>query len=187
MCTVIRMFIEPMLLHASDPFSAPDWIFEPKMDGVRIILCQTKNEVKIYTRHHTEVTSRYPELTNLPFNEDIVLDGEIICYDPDTGKVDFVRCMERFLTKRPEKMKRLAINYVVFDMLSFNGIFATYHYMKERIDYTLSWRTRTSLRKFVISKNRVRIFLKLPSKLISRVSWRNAVIVSMFPEGQTTG
>lgn len=115
------MFIQPMLLEKSEPFSHPDWIFEPKMDGVRLILSQINNKVNLYTRHHNNVTSRYPELHHLSFSNDIILDGEIICYNPDTNRVDFELCMERFMTRSSHKSKLLPVHYVVFDILYYNG------------------------------------------------------------------
>lgn len=39
-----------MLLHKSEPFISPDWIFEPKMDGIRIILSKINDKVKIFTK-----------------------------------------------------------------------------------------------------------------------------------------
>jgi len=110
-----------MLLHKSEPFTSPDWIFEPKMDGIRIILSKINDKVKIFTRHKNDVTNKYPELYDIPVKEDIILDGEIICYDPITKQVDFELCMERFMTQKPEKMKRFIISYVAFDILHYAG------------------------------------------------------------------
>lgn len=110
-----------MLLQKSEPFSSPDWIFEPKMDGVRILLSKINKEVKIYTRHRNNVKLRYHELHDISVKKDIILDGEIVCYDPENNKVDFELCMKRFMTRRPDKMKNLPINYVVFDILHYDG------------------------------------------------------------------
>jgi DNA ligase 1 len=115
------MFIQPMLLEKSESFSDPNWIYEPKMDGIRIILSQINNNLNLYTRHHNNVTSRYPELHHLPIKNDIILDGELICYDPDTKRVDFELCMERFMTRNPHKAKHIPVQYVVFDILYYNG------------------------------------------------------------------
>ncbi|MCQ6267771.1 ATP-dependent DNA ligase [Fictibacillus sp. WQ 8-8] len=116
------MFINPMLLHKSEPFSDPKWIFEPKMDGIRLLFSKINNNVQLYTRHNHNVTERFPELLKIPVHNDVILDGELICYDPEQNKVDFERCMERFMTRRPQKRQQLEVHYVVFDILHYDGM-----------------------------------------------------------------
>jgi DNA ligase-1 len=56
------MFISPMLLHKIDkPFDNDDYVSEPKMDGFRLIYSYIEDK-KLYTRHKTDVTTRFPEL-----------------------------------------------------------------------------------------------------------------------------
>jgi DNA ligase 1 len=126
------MFISPMLLHKSEPFSDPDFIIEPKLDGIRIIVSKINGNINIYTRHNNDVTSRFPELLEIPIKEDFILDGELICFDPEKNKVDFELCMERFMTKREEKRNMLPINYVVFDILHYDGEDLKNHTLLER-------------------------------------------------------
>lgn len=78
-------FISPMLLEqAESPFSDGRYVFEPKIDGHRLLLSRSNGGTRLYTRHNNDVTSIYPELiSNGP---DIVLDGEIAVMDPDTGR-----------------------------------------------------------------------------------------------------
>ncbi|KZE67984.1 hypothetical protein AWM68_17585 [Fictibacillus phosphorivorans] len=115
------MYLSPMLLHKSEPFSNSDWIYEPKMDGIRITVSKFKGKIKICTRHHNDVTERFPELFDIPIKEDFVLDGEIIVYDPESKKIDWELCMERFMTRKFEKRKLLPVNYVVWDILHYDG------------------------------------------------------------------
>jgi DNA ligase-1 len=120
------VFISPMLLEtARAPFSHADYIFEPKIDGHRLILSQTDGEPRLYTRHNNECTRRYPELI-ANFGYDVILDGEIACTDPDTGKICFESVMSRMSSIRTEKVRKLAVelpaNYVVFDVLQLNGV-----------------------------------------------------------------
>lgn len=66
------MFISPMLLHrVDDPFS--DYLTELKLDGIRLIWSNINGVVKIYTRHKTDVTNRFPELYSLPLPHGTVL------------------------------------------------------------------------------------------------------------------
>lgn len=90
------MFIGPMLLAtASSPFSDSKFIFEPKVDGHRLIFSQQSGAIRLYTRHNNDCTRQYPEL-HVPFKNDIILDGEVACVDPSTGLSDFEAVMSRF-------------------------------------------------------------------------------------------
>jgi DNA ligase-1 len=120
------VFISPMLLEtAHAPFSHADYIFEPKIDGHRLILSHINGETHLYTRHINECTRRYPELI-ANFGYDVILDGEIACTDPDTGEICFESVMTRLSSIRAEKVRKLSVeipaNFVVFDVLQLNGI-----------------------------------------------------------------
>ncbi|NGP59870.1 ATP-dependent DNA ligase [Paenibacillus thiaminolyticus] len=119
------MFIPPMLLEtAQAPFNDSKFIYEPKFDGHRAILTSINGQTRIYTRHNNECTRQYPELLAVPFGEDMVLDGEIVCIDP-TGAVDFEAVMTRFQARRADTIQRLAeqlpSSLVVFDILYYKG------------------------------------------------------------------
>lgn len=119
------MFIPPMLLETSEkPFTDDRYIFEPKFDGHRAILTHSGGRTHIYTRHNNECTRQYPELLSVPFTEDMILDGEIVCIDP-AGVVDFESIMTRFQARRADSINRLRVQlpatYVVFDILSYRG------------------------------------------------------------------
>jgi DNA ligase 1 len=111
------MFVSPMLLHKSDQaFDNDNYITELKLDGFRAILAKFNDKVKIYTRHNNEVTSKFPELVNLPLPNGIVLDGEIIVTD-NKGRPDFEAVMERFMSSKSGH----SISYSVFDIIYING------------------------------------------------------------------
>lgn len=120
------MFISPMLLHtAPGPFSRRDFLYEPKIDGHRLIYSQESNDVHLYTRHNNECTRQYPEIAGARFSHDIDLDGEIACVDPLTGSVDFESVMSRFQASRTDKIRQLSgtlpVTYVIFDILRYKG------------------------------------------------------------------
>lgn len=119
------MFISPMLLAtAPGPFSNSDYIFEPKVDGHRLIFSQENGVIRLYTRHHNDYTHQYTEL-QMPFDDDIILDGEVACVDPATGVSDFEAVMSRFRVKKLDKIQRLTntlpATYVIFDILQYKG------------------------------------------------------------------
>jgi DNA ligase-1 len=120
------MFISPMLLETSESaFDSPDFIFEPKIDGHRLILVRRNGITKLFTRHRTDCTQQYLELHSIAL-DDVILDGEVACTDPATGKIDFESVMQRFQTRKAEKIQRLIetrpVNFVVFDVLRLNSI-----------------------------------------------------------------
>ncbi|WP_407873331.1 ATP-dependent DNA ligase [Paenibacillus melissococcoides] len=119
------MFIPPMLLETSErAFTDERYIFEPKFDGHRAILTHSNGQTHIYTRHNNECYRQYPELLSVPFGEDMILDGEIVCIDP-AGAVDFEAVMTRFQASRSDTITRLVeqlpVTYVVFDILNYRG------------------------------------------------------------------
>ncbi|TQK45786.1 DNA ligase-1 [Brevibacillus sp. AG162] len=111
------MFIFPMLLEQADkPFSDGRYIFEPKIDGHRLILSRSNGETRLNTRHNNDVTAKDPEL--ITGGTDMILeDGELAVMDPDTGIPDFELTMQRFQSNR----LRLPISHVVFDILHYDG------------------------------------------------------------------
>ncbi|MFD1267582.1 ATP-dependent DNA ligase [Paenibacillus motobuensis] len=120
------MFISPMLLAtAPGPFSDPRYIFEPKIDGHRLLFSQKSGAVRLYTRHNNICMLQYPEISGAIFPHDIVLDGEIACTDPATGISDFDLIMMRFKAQRSDKIAQLVTSlpatFAVFDILWYKG------------------------------------------------------------------
>ncbi|AEI40651.1 ATP-dependent DNA ligase [Paenibacillus mucilaginosus] len=119
------MFISPMLLEtAKHPFSNEHYLFEPKIDGHRLVLSRQGGQTRLYTRHHNDCTFQYPELNPVAL-DDVILDGEVAATDA-SGAIDFEAVMERFALRRADKVRRAAaerpVNYIVFDVLRYNGV-----------------------------------------------------------------
>ncbi|MFF2886661.1 ATP-dependent DNA ligase [Paenibacillus sp. NPDC057967] len=121
------MFIEPMLLGKREvPFDDDRYVFQPKIDGHRLILSRAAGQVRLYTRHNNDVTRQYPELHDVPVSggADVVLDGEVARMD-ETGWIDFEAIMERFRITKQARINTAArimpVHYYVFDVLRYNG------------------------------------------------------------------
>ncbi|MEO9157063.1 MAG: DNA ligase D [Kofleriaceae bacterium] len=119
---------EPMLCHTAEaPFSSPDWIFELKYDGFRMISFGGAGQAALRYRSSQDSTDRYPELTSalraLPIPA-LVLDGEIVMFDAE-GKPDFHKLSFRGQLHRTSEIQRAAladpVTYVVFDLLGAAG------------------------------------------------------------------
>ncbi|MCD9024332.1 ATP-dependent DNA ligase [Cohnella silvisoli] len=122
------MFLAPMLLEKREkPFDDARYIFEPKIDGHRMVLSIEYGVVRLYTRHNNEVTRQYPELHNVPIedNSDVVLDGEVACINPETGSIDFELIQKRFKMRKPMTIQaatnRQPVIFFAFDILRYKG------------------------------------------------------------------
>ena len=120
--------VEPMLCHTADAaFSSPDWVFELKYDGFRLVAYGGAGKAELRYRSGLNPTDRYPELTSairaLPV-ADLVLDGEIVMLDPD-GKPNFTRLSERAQITKASEIQRAALatpaTYIVFDLIGAAG------------------------------------------------------------------
>ncbi|WP_165972089.1 ATP-dependent DNA ligase [Paenibacillus piri] len=120
------MFIAPMLLDSKDePFSDPAFVFEPKLDGHRIILSVIAKETRLFTHGRQDCTKQYPELLQVPLQDDVVLDGEVCCMNPDTGSMDYELVMERLRLTQKTKIRSYAsqrpVHVAVWDILYYKG------------------------------------------------------------------
>ncbi len=72
--------IAPMLAEAGDvPFNRPDWIWEPKLDGYRVLAFIDEHGVKLRSRRGLELSAKFPGLAAELRRQDargMILDGE---------------------------------------------------------------------------------------------------------------
>jgi bifunctional non-homologous end joining protein LigD len=80
----------------------PDWVFEPKLDGVRVLALRVRGRAQLCSRNGLDVTGQYPEVAaaidRLP-GEDLALDGEIVALD-EQGRPRFQLLQRRMHTTR---------------------------------------------------------------------------------------
>jgi DNA ligase-1 len=114
-----------MLLETTaEPFDDERYLFQPKIDDHRAIIVRHNRETCIFTRNGNNVTRLYPELWQVPVNDDVVLDGEIACLD-EGGNVDSERMQSRFTVKKADKitsaMAKYPVTFYAWDILMLNG------------------------------------------------------------------
>jgi bifunctional non-homologous end joining protein LigD len=121
--------VEPMLAERLDaPFDDPDWWFEVKIDGYRMLGSASDGEAQLRTRRGQPARDRFPEvaraLAALPYDH-LVVDGEIAATDA-AGRPSFQRLQQRArLTRRPDVERATVENpvtYFVFDLLGFGDL-----------------------------------------------------------------
>jgi len=81
----------------SAPFTDPEWVFELKYDGYRVIAGRESGEAVLISRNGNDLTAVFPEVARavegLPF-EGLVLDGEVVVHDA-AGLPSFGRLQRR--------------------------------------------------------------------------------------------
>lgn len=100
------------------------WLYELKLDGVRILARKDGHDVSLRYRTGRNAAPSYPEIARavraLPGRR-FVLDGEIVAFD-ERGRPDFHRLGRRIHATRPHDARAAArevpATYLVFDLLS---------------------------------------------------------------------
>ena len=139
--------VAPMLavageLPGEDDRAGP-WAYEVKWDGVRVVAHAAGGQVLLRSRNGRDVTAAYPELRGLGRElgaRELVLDGEVVAFDPDTGRPSFGLLQKRMHLRSERAVRRLAdsapVTYVVFDLLFADGHWTTaltYEQRRERL------------------------------------------------------
>nr|MBA3260165.1 DNA ligase [Gemmatimonadales bacterium] len=106
-------------------FSRDGWLFEPKLDGYRVLAARERGEVRLRTRNGNECETGFPEVARavaaLPFDR-LLLDGEVVALD-GAGLPSFQRLQGRARLRRPIDIRHATVEspvtYYAFDLLGF--------------------------------------------------------------------
>jgi|GEM_PF-297620 len=120
--------IVPMLCEreeaGSKVLAREGWLFELKLDGVRIIADKKDDSVALSYRKRRDATESYAEIADAVrslADTRLVLDGEIVAFD-ERGRPDFQRLGHRIQTGASKRATRspasVPVVYVVFDVLA---------------------------------------------------------------------
>jgi bifunctional non-homologous end joining protein LigD len=118
----------PMMAALGPMPTGPDWSYEMKWDGIRVIAEVTSQGCRLWSRNGLDVTGGYPELVRVPSATGLplpaVLDGEIVTLDKN-GAPSFGLLQKRMHVRDPRQVEQL-INEVpvsvrVFDLLRVDG------------------------------------------------------------------
>ncbi len=107
------------------PFSDPEWLFELKWDGMRILAFLRNGKCELKSRSGRAVTSQFPELAVLPERvpaKTAILDGEAVVLDA-AGRPDFSLMQQRMNVVRPAKslVESAPVVLYLFDVLYADG------------------------------------------------------------------
>ncbi len=108
---------EPMLAVRWDrPFDDENWWFEVKWDGFRVVAGRDRSGVTARSRRGLDLTATFPELLSTPLPNDVVVDGEVVAFDPE-GKPSFSLLQRRTGFGGRGTSAAVGVSLVVFDLL----------------------------------------------------------------------
>ncbi len=121
--------LAPMLAETGDvPFNRVDWIWEPKLDGYRVLAFIDEHGVKLRSRKGLELSSKFPRLAAELGRQDargMILDGELVAFDANI-KPSFAALQDRAQLKTEREIaaadEHVPVVFFCFDLLYFAGI-----------------------------------------------------------------
>ncbi len=105
-------------------FSRDGWIFERKLDGMRVIASRSGEIVKLRSRNDLDAAGSFPEVVETLESQglpDFVVDGEVVAFDG--AQTSFALLQRRMHISNPDKARRSGVTvfYYVFDLLHLDG------------------------------------------------------------------
>ena len=108
-------WVPPMLATLTEErFSDPGWVFERKLDGIRVLAFRDGARIRLLSRNKLEQSGSFPAITAALSEQpcrDFVIDGEVVAFD--RGVTSFSRLQRRG--------DGVAVYYYVFDIMHVNG------------------------------------------------------------------
>ena len=108
--------LQPMLATLTDaPFDDPDWVFEDKFDGFRMVAEIRRGRVALYSRNGKIISRRYVEVAKAleGVRGDAVIDGELVALGKDG--VSHFQLLQNALRHEAKLL------YCAFDLMFENG------------------------------------------------------------------
>lgn len=131
--------MQPMLANsAPKAFHDDHYLFEPKLDGIRLLVRVEAGQARLFSRRGRDLTAQYPVLaaglSALPVDR-AWLDGEVVACDRD-GRVSFELLQQRMNLTREEDILRaeslVPVQFYPFDLLDLDGFDLTRAPLEQR-------------------------------------------------------
>jgi bifunctional non-homologous end joining protein LigD len=110
------------------PFNHADWMWEPKLDGYRVLAFVDGKGVKLRSRRGLELAPSFPRLTGELGQQAVdrmILDGEIVAFDA-AGRPSFNALQNRVQLKTQRELaaadQSVPVVFYCFDLLYFAGV-----------------------------------------------------------------
>jgi len=100
----------------------PEWVFEVKWDGMRLLADVADGRVRLSSRSERDVTANFPELAALTdLAPDVLLDGEVVLLE--NGVPSFAALADRMHGPvAPRIAQTRPVTFMVFDVLRLYGV-----------------------------------------------------------------
>jgi len=111
-----RHFLPMLASTAQRPFNDPDWQYEVKWDGYRMLAYVEKGKVELRSRNDKDYTKRFAIIAQdlAKWNDDAVIDGEMVVIS-ENG-ISHFNSLENWYSPEDGQLR-----YYVFDILWLNG------------------------------------------------------------------
>jgi bifunctional non-homologous end joining protein LigD len=134
--------LAPMLAESGDrAFNREDWVWEPKLDGYRVLAFVDARGVKLRSRRGLDYAPTFPALAAEIGKQGagaMILDGELVAFDA-AGKPSFAALQDRAQLKTERDIaaadRNAPVAFVAFDLLHFAGIDLTQAPYRDRRRY----------------------------------------------------
>jgi bifunctional non-homologous end joining protein LigD len=131
-----------------EPFDHPDWVFEPKFDGLRILGIFDGKNLTLLSRNQQAQNFQFPDVEQAlraVLTKRAIVDGEIVCFDQE-GRTSFRALQQRFHLKDAaevrDRMQRFPAYLYLFDLLYLDRFDVTGLPLPERkalLDRAVRW------------------------------------------------
>ena len=108
--------LQPMLAVLTDaPFDDPDWVFESKWDGFRMVSSIAGGQVSLFSRNGKIISDSYRDVARAleRIKHDAVLDGELVALD--------AQGISRFQLLQNALRSQASLRYYLFDLMFLDG------------------------------------------------------------------
>jgi bifunctional non-homologous end joining protein LigD len=121
--------LAPMLAEIGDkPFNKPDWMWEPKLDGYRVLAFATERGIRLRSRRGLDLSANFPGLVAEIGKQAVrgtIIDGEIVAFD-ESGRPSFNALQNRVQLKGEREIAAAdhtqPVVFYCFDLPYFAGL-----------------------------------------------------------------
>jgi DNA ligase D-like protein (predicted ligase) len=107
-----------------DRFDDDGWLYERKLDGIRLLAFRHGDDVRLLTRNRKRRNSTFPELVDALLAQpadDLVLDLEVVAFDGGVTSFSRLQGRSQLQDERKARNSGIAVFGYVFDLLHLDG------------------------------------------------------------------